>query len=142
MKRMVAGFIDYSIIIVFTSIITYFYGKPSPKEDVLYEVSGLPALAIIGVWLFLTVGMELIYERTLGNLTMNLRAIPRQNFRKNLSLGQSLGRHIFDLIDIMFLGIIGILFIKFTDAHQRFGDLVGGTIVIDESDPEQGIKKK
>jgi hypothetical protein len=49
----------------------------------------------------------------------------------SISFGQALKRHLVDMIDFFFFGIPAFITIKNTPDHQRLGDLLAKTIVID-----------
>jgi len=128
-KRFLAGIVDYLIICIVGVILIYTLGTPDIEGG--YELNGLPALIPIGFWLFMTVGAEQLFGVTLGNYTMDLKAIPINDNENNLSFGQSLKRHILDPIDMFFFGIVGIITINNTEKNQRLGDIWAKTIVID-----------
>jgi hypothetical protein len=48
-----------------------------------------------------------------------------------ISFGQAFKRHVVDMIDFFFFGIPAFITIKNTSDHQRLGDLLAKTIVID-----------
>ncbi|WP_249414431.1 RDD family protein [Marinifilum caeruleilacunae] len=137
-KRISAAFIDYSIVLTFISVMFYFYAEPIENG---YLLSGLPFWVIIVFWGFMTIGMEQVLGATLGNYLSDLKPVSIQSFEnQKLSFGQSVKRHIPDLIDLFMFGLIGFLFIANTRYHQRLGDIWGHTIVIDTTDKEQGIQ--
>jgi uncharacterized RDD family membrane protein YckC len=139
LKRTVAFLVDYGIIGCYFALMLYLYGTPNDKGG--YSVNGLPAFSIILVWFGVLIGTELMNGRTLGNQLMKLRAIPKEDYRGEIGFKESFLRHIVDILDVIFYGLVAIILIKRTEYNQRFGDLLGKTIVIDESDSEQGIKK-
>jgi len=128
-KRILAGVVDYLIISIVGIILIYTLGKPDIEGS--YELNGFPALIPILFWLFMTVGVEQLLGVTLGNYTMDLKAISLNGNQNNLSFGQSIKRHILDPIDMFFFGVVGIITIKNTPKNQRLGDIWANTIVID-----------
>ena len=106
-NRIVAGLVDYFIIIGFTIFTIYTIGEPNNEGG--YSLNGAPALIPIIVWFLMTVFLEMNYRGTIGNLMVGLRAIP---------------------IDFCFFGIVAIITIKNTSKNQRVGDLWAKTIVV------------
>jgi len=139
-KRFAAGLIDYGLIMSYFFLMIYLFGEPNDEGG--YSVNGWPGFSIIMVWFILTVGLEQIIGSTLGNMSLGLKVVPKKDPRKPLSFRQSLKRHLLDMIDLWPFGIIGILTIKNTEYNQRLGDLWGKTIVIDTTDPEEGLEPK
>lgn len=88
------------------------------------------------------IGFELKFGGTLGNLVFDLQVVSiRDNSTSSLTVGQSFKRHLVDLLDIWFFGLLGILLIKNTKYNQRLGDLWAKTIVIDSADSQQFYKR-
>lgn len=139
-KRIVAGLIDYGLIMAYFFLIITLYGVPNDEGG--KSVNGLPALSITLVWFILTIGLEQITGSTLGNKIQGLRVISKSNPQRTITFGQSLKRHLLDILDIWPFGLIGILTIKNTEYNQRLGDLWAKTVVIDSNDAEQGIKAR
>jgi len=131
-NRILAGIIDYSVILALNFIYVYSVGEPNNEGG--YTVSGWPALIPILFWLIWIVGIEQIFNATIGNLIVGLKPISTRGFNRELSFGQSLKRHLFDIIDMLFFGLIGIVIIQKTDKNQRVGDIWGETIVIKKSE--------
>lgn len=135
-KRFVAGLIDYGLILAYFILMIYLFGKPNDEGG--YSVTGLPAFSIIVFWFIMTVGMEQFNGATLGNKLQNLRPVPKSAFTRQLSIGQSVKRHLLDPIDLQVFGLIAVLTIKNTEFNQRLGDLWAKTVVLDKADPDQG----
>lgn len=139
-KRFVAGLIDYGLIMMYFFLMIYLYGEPNDEGG--YSVNGWPGFSITVVWFILTVGLEQITGSTLGNKSQGLTVAPKTDPRKPLTFGQSLKRHLLDIIDLWPFGLLGILTIKNTEYNQRLGDLWAKTVVLDKADPEQRLKQK
>jgi uncharacterized RDD family membrane protein YckC len=137
-KRISAGFIDYAIILFFQGILFYFYGE---QIDGSYVLSGFPFLIVVIFWAIMTIGLEQIIGATIGNYMSDLKPVSIKNFNnERLTIGQSIKRHLADIIDLWLFGLIGILLIKNTKNNQRLGDLWAKTIVVDTNDSDQGLK--
>lgn len=106
----------------------YFYGTPNDEGG--QSLNGMPALSVMLFWGIITIGMEQLVGATIGNYLNNLKPISISNPEEKVSFVQSLKRHLLDIIDISFFGLVGILVIKNTKKHQRLGDLWAKTIVI------------
>jgi uncharacterized RDD family membrane protein YckC len=133
-KRFIAGLVDYTIIVSFLYAFAYSFG--SRNEDGSYSVNGFPALIPVLFWFLFTVVLEACYGATVGNSIVGLK--PRSLTKNNgeLSIGQSLKRHLLDPLDMFPFGIIGIITIKNTDKNQRLGDIWAKTIVIESTENE------
>ncbi len=127
-KRILAGFIDYLIIYVFSFYYIYAFGQPNGEGG--YVVNGLPTLVPVLFWGIMTVGLEIGLGATLGNSFTGLKAIPKNGTNRKLNFGESFKRHLLDPIDMFFFGLIAIVTIKNTDKNQRLGDIWGNTIVV------------
>ena len=127
-RRILAGIIDYILIFSFMFTLLYFYGTPDDEGG--YSLNGTPALSVIIFWGVITIGMEQLLGATIGNYLNHLKPISVDKSEGKISFVQSLKRHLLDIIDISFFGLVGILVIKNTKKHQRLGDLWAKTIVI------------
>jgi len=127
-RRILAGIIDYTLILSFMFTLMYFYGTPNDEGG--QSLNGIPALSVIVFWGIITIGMEQLFGATVGNYLNNLKPISISKSEEKISFVQSLKRHLLDIIDISFFGLVGILVIKNTKKHQRLGDLWAKTIVI------------
>lgn len=140
-KRILAAIIDYGIIFSYMMVMFHLYGEPNDEGG--QSLNGWPATSVMVIWFIFTVGLEQLFGSTIGNYTQNLRAAPKNDPRKQLTFGQSIKRRLLDPIDMFWpFGLLGILTIKKTDYNQRLGDLWAHTVVLDTSDPEQGLKPK
>lgn len=132
-KRFVAGLIDYGIIMMYFILMIYLFGEPNDEGG--YSVNGWPGLSITVFWFIMTVGIEQLSGATLGNKLQNLRPAPKEDPRKQLTIGQSIKRHLLDPLDFQFFGLIAVLTIKNTENNQRLGDLWAKTVVLDKTAP-------
>ena len=99
-NRIVAGLVDYFIIIGFTIFTIYTIGEPNNEGG--YSLNGAPALIPIIVWFLMTVFLEMNYRGTIGNLMVGLRAIPLDGENRKLTFLESFKRHLLDPIDFCF----------------------------------------
>ena len=127
-KRILAGLMDYAIIFTFTYVFAATYGEPN--IDGGYTVEGLPMLIPMGFWGIMIIGIEQLFGATLGNYLLDLKPISINGVQEELTIVQSFKRHLVDLIDMFFFGLIGIMIIKNTEMNQRLGDLWAKTIVV------------
>jgi uncharacterized RDD family membrane protein YckC len=138
-KRIFAGLIDYSLMFGMSLVMFIYFGEETSTG---YKLEGFPALTISLIWCFYMIGFELKFGGTLGNLVFDLQVVSiRDNSTSSLTFGQSFKRHLVDLLDIWFFGLLGILLIKNTKYNQRLGDLWAKTIVIDSTDDQQFYKR-
>ncbi|WP_047414155.1 RDD family protein [Cellulophaga sp. Hel_I_12] len=136
-KRVLAGFIDYFIIYAVTFFLAYTLGEPNDEGG--YSLNGAPALIPMIFWLFMTVGLEQLFGATFGNGLVGLKPISilehidgriYKNAIQKSTFGQSFKRHLLDLIDMFFFGLVAIITIKNSEKNQRLGDLWAKTTVI------------
>ncbi|MDL2141808.1 RDD family protein [Flavobacterium tructae] len=138
-KRILAGIIDYVLMFGMLYIMFVYFGN---RTSTGYELHGLPLLITILIWCCYMIGFELKFDGTLGNLMFDLKVVSIKDPNStSLTFGQSFKRHLLDLLDIWFFGLLGILLIKNTKYNQRLGDLWAKTIVIDAKDNEQFYKR-
>lgn len=126
--RALAAAIDFTVFgAVFYSYVHYF-GEPSEDGYAVHGCGHLLVLAIVWfVWLSLP---EALWGRTLGKWACDLRAVDLSD--QPITLGQAVLRHVFDIVDTSFFGLIGLIAAKTTARSQRVGDLVAHTKVVDE----------
>jgi uncharacterized RDD family membrane protein YckC len=98
-----------------------------------YQVSGCGhVLALIAAWVAFFPLSEGIWGRTLGKWTCDLRVVDLNN--RPVTMGQAATRRLLDPIDLFaFFGLVAYIAAKTTPLHQRLGDLVAKTQVVEES---------
>lgn len=127
-RRIAAGLIDYLIVYCFAFLLIILIGDPT--DDGGYKLSGIELLIPVLAWLVVTVIIECTIGATLGNSLVGLKAIPINRDLRNLTFFESLKRHLLDIVDMSFFGLVGIIAINSTNYNQRVGDLLAGTIVV------------
>lgn len=137
-KRFFAGLLDYSIIFIFAYLIFEIWEEKD--LDGITRVHSFPAFCITIVWFVFTVCLEQFFGATLGNSIFNLKPISIRENKLELTFGQSLKRHLLDMVDFSPIGL-GIMLIKKSDNNQRLGDIWAETVVIDTTDQNQTVKK-
>ena len=68
-RRILACIIDYSLILIYTSVHFYLFGVLN--EEGGYSLNGLPAFSVFIFWFIMTIGMEQLLGATIGNLINN-----------------------------------------------------------------------
>lgn len=68
-------------------------------------------------------------KSTFGNYVVGLKPVDLKT-EKNINFKQSFLRHIVDLLDMMFFGIVAIVIIRNSKESQRLGDLLAKTEVV------------
>lgn len=132
-KRILATVLDYLIFGLLCYLYLGFFGTENDEGALV--VRNLMALPILILWLVYFVAIEGLKGATLGHQALNLKVLTVR--RDEIGLTEAFLRRLLDLIDILWYGIPAIIEIKYTEKHQRLGDLVAGTIVIDTEDPTQ-----
>ena len=82
----------------------------------------------------MTIGLELCFGATLGNLIVGLKPIPINNDGNEIGFTQSFKRHFLDMIDMFCFGLVAYIAIKNTEKNQRLGDLWAKTVVVNRND--------
>ncbi|UOE42194.1 RDD family protein [Chryseobacterium suipulveris] len=126
-SRIIAGVIDYSIVLTLTCIYIFTFGEKNELGE--YSVNGLKAIPIFIFWFFYFCVIESTLNSTLGNYLMKLKPVDL-NTEKNIDFKQSFLRHLLDPIDMSLFGLVGIIIIKNSPESQRLGDLLAKTKVI------------
>ncbi len=126
-RRIVAAIFDYGIIYGFTLAYLIHYGTIDAEGK--YTVSGLKAFPTMLIWFVFTIGLEQLLGATIGNGIMGLKVVKEDAINKPTII-QSLKRHLLDVPDMLFFGLIAIVLIKNTPKKQRLGDIVAKTLVI------------
>jgi uncharacterized RDD family membrane protein YckC len=127
-KRILAGLIDYSIIITFHVIFIYSYGDLNDAGE--YTINGLKSLVPVLFWAIMTIGTEQWLGATFGNKTIGIKPVSMLNNELSPTINQSIKRHLLDPVDMFFFGLVGIITIKNTRHNQRLGDIWAHTVVI------------
>lgn len=124
-RRILSGTIDYALIFSFLYIMMSHFGeKPNDNEIVL---RGLPLFAAITFWFIFTILSDYLVGHTIGNYISGIKPVLINDINKKLTFIESVKRHLFDWVDLSFIGFI---LIAVTDNNQRLGDIWAKTIVI------------
>ncbi len=127
LRRTLATIIDYGLYFAFFIWLVVTYGVPNDEGG--YSLNNDPkGLWIIVFWFIYFPIIESFRGQTLGKVILGLRVVTKTG--NPISLGQAFLRHLVDMIDFFFFGIVAFITIKNTPDHQRLGDLLAKTIVI------------
>lgn len=127
LKRFIAGLIDYLLVYGFFFAFVYAFGEPNNEGG--YSVTGILSLIPFVFWFLIIVLTEVFLGATLGNALVGLKPQSLTKSNGELSLSQSIKRHLLDPIDMFPFGLVAIITIKNTDRNQRLGDIWAKTIV-------------
>ncbi len=127
LKRFIAGLIDYLLVYGFFFAFVYAFGEPN--NDGGYSVTGILSLIPFVFWFLIIVLTEVFLGATLCNALVGLKPQSLTKSNGELSLSQSIKRHLLDPIDMFPFGLVAIITIKNTDRNQRLGDIWAKTIV-------------
>jgi uncharacterized RDD family membrane protein YckC len=127
-KRGLGAVIDYTITYAATFAYVIAFGQTNNGEG--RSVEGVEALPMFVLWFLYFPVMEGVTGQTLGKKIMGIRVVMLSG--GDITVWRSFVRRIFDVVDLMFFGIVGILVIKSSDKRQRVGDLIARTIVIED----------
>lgn len=127
-NRISGAIIDYGLILTLTIAYTIAFGELN--EDGGQTVEGTKALPIFLLWFLYFPGIEGLTGQTLGKKIVGIRVVKLNG--TEVTMKASLIRHLFDMIDLNFGGLVAILVIKNSEKKQRVGDLVAKTIVVED----------
>lgn len=128
LKRALSTIIDYGLYLGFFIWLLMTYGVPNDEGG--YTLENDPkGLWVIVVWFIYFPVIESLRGQTLGKLIVGLQVVTKNGNR--ISFGQAFKRHLVDMFDFFFFGIVAFITVKNTPDHQRLDDLFAKTIVID-----------
>ncbi|WP_423148115.1 RDD family protein [Rubrolithibacter danxiaensis] len=136
-KRILATLLDYLIFGLLTYLYFGFFGEVNEQGG--FELYNLMLLPIVVLWTCYFVVVEGLKGATFGHQALNLKVLTVKG--DEIGFTEAFLRHILDLIDIYIYGIPALVAIKFTDRHQRLGDLVAKTVMVDLDDETQYKEK-
>lgn len=126
-RRIIAGLIDYAVILSITSLYIFYFGELNHEGE--YSVNGIKAVPIFLFWFFYLCVVEVTLESTLGNYLVSIQPVDKAT-EKRVNLKQSFLRHIVDPVDMFFFGLMAIIIINSSKESVRLGDLLAKTKVI------------
>ena len=125
--RICAAIIDIIILWLVGCILAFIFGQSTREDGTFgFHLTGLPAL------LFMVIGFALIplqegaTGKTIGKHLLKIKVMKEDN--TSVDIGSSIVRHLFDLVDCIFL--VGLIIASTNAKKQRIGDLVAKTIVV------------
>ena len=129
-KRIAATFIDYVLVDSLTIFYMVYFGEKD--SDGSYSIHGFQSLIPITLWfLYIVVGERL--GGTPGHRIFRLKVVTMDG--QQPGTWSTFKRRFCDIFDIyLFFGLLGSLLIRYTQYHQRLGDIIAGTRVIGVND--------
>jgi uncharacterized RDD family membrane protein YckC len=131
-RRMIAIIIDYFIYFLISYYLLGLVGERYETEDgtVGFRAEGFPALLSTIPWFVVMPLLEGMTGQTIGKMILKIKVVRADG--TNISIGPSIARHLFDIVDYLpFFGIVGLIVASNNELNQRVGDLVAKTIVIE-----------
>ena len=95
--------------------------ESGPVTFTLYAIGGI-------VFFGYFIVMEAAFGYTLGKRVFGLTVVDAQG--EPIGWGQSAGRNLMRIVDLLFWGLVGILSMSSSELHQRLGDRVAKTYVV------------
>lgn len=128
--RALAAVIDYAVFWFFFFAYARYFGV---ETDEGFQLSGCGhILTVVAAWVVLLPLPEGIWGRTLGKWVCDLRVAGPNN--RPVTMGQAFTRHMFDPVDLLaFFGLVAYIVARSNPLHQRLGDLVAKTQVVEEA---------
>ena len=137
-KRILATILDLTIYWLLYYLYLGFFGEAT--ENGGFAVWNFKTVPLFIIWFVYFVVIEGTNGATLGHHAFNLKVLTVK--RDKIGMTEALIRHVLDIIDIYWYGIPALIAIKYTEKHQRLGDLVAKTIVVDTEDLSQYNENK
>jgi uncharacterized RDD family membrane protein YckC len=127
-KRIVAGIIDFVVLIVVYVVFAVLFGDNSAEGGGFSSsLNGLPALLYFLAFVGYFVVLEGMKGQTLGKMAVGIKVVAETG---EMSYGKAAIRTLLRIIDGLFLYIVGIIVIAISKKHQRIGDMAAGTLVV------------
>jgi uncharacterized RDD family membrane protein YckC len=120
-KRVIAYIIDAIIVGIVVALIIGI-------AEVIDFPEWLQALVSIVLAYGYFIYMEGTTGPTIGKRIMNIRVISESG--SPITMGESAVRNILRIVDMLFVGLVGLILIIFTQKKQRVGDMAARTVVI------------
>jgi len=116
------------IIIFWVAFFIYLFAFNVDENGKFLFLQTLFSWPVLLYWIMYFPILEGVYGQTLGKRVMKIRVASVSG--DELTMGQSIIRRLFDVVDLFLFGLVGILVLSRSDINQRVGDKVAGTIVI------------
>lgn len=124
--RIVAGLIDYGILLAYIIVISMSISFTKMHGTTLQIIL---FIAFFPIAFYSLLSELLLHGQSVGKRIMKLKVINISG--EQASLGQYLIRWLFRFIDVWFFsGVVAIIVIATSNKRQRLGDLVAGTAVV------------
>jgi len=129
-QRVLSSVIDTVIILTIFCLYVSYLGNYVEDQDGLHkQVTGFMALLLFVILLGYFVIPESLSGKSFGKAIIKIKVVKQDGAK--ITFGNSLVRHLFDIIDwLPFCFIVYIIVMKRTEHNQRVGDIVAKTIVI------------
>jgi len=123
--RILAFLIDFILYGCIGMVLGHFFGE-SMDGQFGFQLTGIPAIVMMAIGLFLWPVSEGMWGQTLGKRLIKLEVVTEEY--KTISMGQAFGRFFLGWVDYFFL--IGLIIASRNNLNQRIGDKVTNTLVV------------
>jgi uncharacterized RDD family membrane protein YckC len=125
--RVCAGIIDFILVAIVGYLIAILVDQTNPAGGAWgFHLEGWPALLWFGASFALVAVQEGLTGKTIGQRLLKIKVVSADTLE--VSVGASIVRHLFDVVDCFLL--IGLIISCCNKKKQRIGDLVARTIVV------------
>lgn len=125
-KRFYANVIDYAVVSSLLGFYLFLAGKPNDEGG--YTLTGMKVFVIPLIWFLYFPLWEAVGKQTVGKRIFELYVIDYKG--ESPTLMQAILRRILDPIELLFLGIPGLIAINHSPRSQRLGDMLAETLVV------------
>ena len=129
-RRAVAQIVDFVLLAVIFLLVTYQMKGVwlmSPGDHLWIIFDPICGVFLIAIFCYF-IGMEGLFGFTLGKLATGIRVVGIQDAK--ITMKQSVKRNLCRLIDGIAIYLVGLQIARRSPLHQRYGDKVGQTVVI------------
>lgn len=127
LRRSLAVFIDYTLILTLSYIYILYFGDVDSQGS--YCLHGINVIPVFIFWFIYNCVTEVTLDSTFGNYLVGLKTVDHKSEQK-INLKQSFLRYIVDPLDMSFFGIVAVIIITTSEESRRLGDLLAKTKVI------------
>ena len=124
-RRAVAFILDVVLLFVLAYAIALLTGGATRTG---FELSGIPFLLTVFVWIAYFAVLEKTAGATLGKMAMGLRVVRPDGC--SISWSSSIIRNLLRIVDGLFFYLVGAILVWQSPTRQRLGDRAGGTMVV------------
>jgi uncharacterized RDD family membrane protein YckC len=136
-RRMLAASLDFIVVLAINTAVYFKFAEPN--EVGVYELPGIYVF-ILMVFNFLYYPIaEGLTGQTIFKMVFGIKAVTERG--KEPSIWTSFKRHLFDVPDYFFCGLVAIIVAKRSPNQKRIGDIIAHSVVVLENEETAPISQ-